>query len=177
MEGGINHGFWPLIAADAHSLRHRAYQKRHARRLRFPALAAVLMLTASMVMLPAERALADGQVLELPQTTTASAPPSTPYAAPAPAAYPADEAAPEPAPEPAEVADATPPPGVGDINDYMHQDGQPAQSHGQTGYAQPYPGSHPDPHSNPPSLATTAIVGAIAVGLIALDVYASHHHR
>ena len=172
MENVIQHRFWPGRAAGADSLRHPAHQKRHGRRMRFRVLVAVLTLAASLIALPAERALAAGQVLELPQATAPSAPAPAPYAAPP------SEPAP---PAPAEVADASPPPGVGGIDDYMHQDGQP-HSANQSGYAQGYGQSYssqqPDPrNSNPPSATTEAIVGAVALGLIVLDIYAAHHHH
>jgi hypothetical protein len=167
METAIRHWFWPGRAAGADSLRYPAHQKRHRRATRFSALALTLTLALSIVAIPPGPALAGGQVLELPQAAAPSSPPAPTYETPPPSA---------PAPEPSEVADAAPPPGVGGIDDYMHQDGQPPST-SQAGNAQSYSSQQPDPRANRSSATTDAIVAAVALGMIALDIYAAHHHR
>lgn len=168
METSIRHRFWPGKAAGADSLRQVAHQKRHFRATRLSALGIALTVALSIVAIPAGPALAGGQVLELPQAAAPSSPPPAPaYETPPPSAA---------APEPAEVADATPPPGVGGIDDYMHQDGQPpSSSHARN--AQSYSSQQPDPYANRSSATTDAIVAAVALGMIALDIYAAHHHH
>ena len=152
-------------------LRHLATQKscRRGRKVlsKTPPMALMALLIASILVLPASRALADGQILELPQVAEARP-------------QPQPSRRPRVASPPAEVADA-PIPGMGTLQDYEHQDDRPAQNPPQSSASLAMGGSNGaivvDPGGNRDALINDAILGAVAIGLFALEVHAAHHHR
>jgi hypothetical protein len=120
-------------------------------------------LAASIGVLPARTAFAD-QVLELPQ---AAAPASSPDGS-------ADGAAVEP--EPQRQAMTRMPAGLGSIDDYENQ----GESSYPAGIASPPSNLRVDPNGpnrNREALVNDVILGALAIGLFAMEVHAAHQHR
>ncbi len=150
-------------AASIDSLRHRASQKRTRRWSKTLTLALSALLAASIGVLPARTAFAD-QVLELPQ---AAAPASSPDGS-------ADGAAVEP--EPQRQAMTRMPAGLGSIDDYENQ----GESSNPAGIASPPSNLRIDPNGpnrNREALVNDVILGALAIGLFAMEVHAAHQHR
>ena len=80
---------------------------------------------------------------------------------------------------PQQVADSTPPSGVGSLDDYMHQ---------SESDSSPYPASSAmtrspsagryDPNGDRSAMVTNVILGALAIGLFAYELHAANqHHR
>jgi hypothetical protein len=150
-------------AASIDSLRHRASQKRVRRWLRSAILVLSVVLAASICVLPARTAFAD-QVLELPQ---AAAPASSPDRS-------ADGAAVEP--EPQRQAMTPMPAGLGSIDDYENQ----GESSYPAGIASAPSNLRVDPNGpnrNREGMVNDVILGALAIGLFAMEVHAAHQHR
>lgn len=152
-------GIWVMSAASINRLMHRVSGKRLLRWRRMLTLALSAVLAAGICVLPARSAFAD-QVLELPPT-----------AAPASSRDASVDAAPEP--EPKHHAMAPLPAGLGSIEDYEQQ-GEPSSSAGIAGAR---PSLRIDPNNNRQALANDVILGALAIGLFALEVHAAHQHR
>ena len=160
------------------------HQKR--RRLRNLALAPIAFIILSLVILPLAAAFADS-ALEIPSN------PDSDSSAASPEDYSTPEA--DPLPPAHSRADAIPA-GVGSANDYLHQDGEeqtgsssmgPGYSGGYASNPYNYGGNpysysqNADPNQNQDALTAAAIVGGIALGLMALDALSAahqrHHHR
>ncbi len=152
-------GIWVMSAASINRLMHRVCGKRLLRRRRMLTLALSAVLVACICILPARRAFAD-QVLELPATA-------------APASSPDASVGGAPEPEPKHRTMAPMPSGLGSIEDYERQ-GEPSSSAGIAGAR---PNLHIDPSGNRQALANDVILGALAIGLFALEVHAAHQHR
>ena len=158
----------PKMGRDASHMGRR-------RRSRIPAVILSSFITLSMLAMPVGRAFADGQVLELPQVS------STPVAAPATSydQYSPPEPVSRHRSAPQQVADSTPPSGVGSLDDYMHQ---------SESDSSPYPASSAmtmspsagryDPNGDRSAMVTNVILGALAIGLFAYELHAANqHHR
>ena len=156
-------GFKYMKAGRTDSLRHEAPQKRRPAGLRASAVAIVALVATSIAALPVGQAFAAGQVLELPQVTTPH--PRAEETAFAPP--------PERAPAHREVANAPLPPGIGSVNDYMHQEDreQRAVAPQQTG------GMRIDNRAGGSSMAANAMLAGLAIGLLALQIQSARHHR
>jgi hypothetical protein len=160
-----------LFRADA--LEGEAPQIGRRRPLRIPAVILSGLITLSMLALPVRTAFADGQVLELPQVSSAAVASSAT----------SDDLVPLP-PVPRhrsarqQVADSAPPAGVGSLADYMHQ---------SDGESSPYPASamsmspaagRYDPNGDRNAMVNNVILGVLALGLFAYEVHAANqHHR
>jgi hypothetical protein len=173
-----------MSAATIDRVRHRAIGTR-SRWFLTRVLAASLV--ASLCMAPVMTAFAD-QVLEVPQMTAPAA--SAPDAAPgAPAHHSYHEAAPR------REAMAPMPANLGTLADYTHQDAEDAPS---TSYSRRYsssgfggqaagfggPGGNFgganlqfDPGNDRQALTNNLILGALALGLFALEVQDAHHRH
>lgn len=148
-------------------LRDPVTQKSGRRVSRILSMVLSTVLAASILALPATKALADGQVLELPQVANAPS-----------------ESAPvvrrrHVAPPPTQMADAPMPAGMGTLQDYEHQDDSTAQnSSSPSSFA--IGGSNGavgvDPNGNRDALIGDAILGAVAIGLFALEVHQARRH-
>lgn len=145
--------------ASVDSLGHRASQRRVRRCSTTLTIALSAVLTASICVLPARMAFAD-QVLELPQ---AAAPVSSQYASGAPAA----------APEPERQAMAPMPAGIGSVDEYESQ----GESSYPAGIASTPSNLHIDPNRNRDGLVKDLVLGALVIGLFALEVHAAQQHR
>lgn len=162
-------------------------------RIRVRILATIVALALPMTQTAS--AVADEQVLEIPQAVatpaahnshhhpdlydtspaTAPAPDANVNAAPGDATAYTNAGAREPAAQPTAIASNTesypPDPNVGSINDYQNQPGENGQppSFSFGGRA---------PRSEPPaSMTTNLIVGGILVGMMALEIASAHHHH
>jgi hypothetical protein len=149
-------------AASIDCLRHHASQNRTRRWSRTLTLALSALLAVSTCALPATSAFAE-QVLELPQAAA-----QTPSAdAPAEA---------EAEPKPRRQAMTPMPAGLGSIDDYENQ----GESSYPAGIASPPPNLRVDPNGpnrNREGLVNDVILGALAIGLFAMEVHAAHQHR
>lgn len=152
-------GIWVMSAASINRLMHRVCGKRLLRRRRMLTLALSAVLVACICILPARSAFAD-QVLELPAT---AAPASSPDAS-------VDGARET---QPKHHAMAPMPSGLGSIEDYERQ-GEPSSSAGIAGAR---PSLRIDRNNNRQALANDVTLGALAIGLFALEVHAAHQHR
>ena len=146
-------------AASIDSLGHRASQKRVRRWSRLLTVALSAVLAVSICVLPARTAFAN-QVLELPQTT---APVSSPAAS-------ADGAA---EPEPQRQAVAPMPSGLGSVDDYENQ----GESSYSGGIANAPSNLRIDPNGNRDALVKDVVLGALVIGLFALEAHAARQHR
>ena len=161
-EAMVSAGFGRMRKSITHILRVPISQK--SRRLRSRLLSG--LLAASILILPARHALADGQVLELPRVESAAAAYETP--------------APLPRVAPPRAEDDRPVAGMGSLQDYERDDGQAASQSPSLGggYASSGVAPRPERPTNQDALLTDVIVGAVAIGLFALEVHAAqHHHR
>ena len=179
------------------STRGRARSTRRRARIAVRMLAATIALALPLMQ---TAALANEQVLEIPQvvttptahrayhrhvlrhhvpdldeTTPAAAPDLNADATAADASAYANAGAPQPAPQPTAVAantDSYPPdPNVGSIDDYQNQPGE-------NGQPPSFSFGRGAPRSEPPaSMATSLIVGGILVGMMALEIASAHHHH
>jgi hypothetical protein len=139
----------------------RLRQGSRRSRIAFSAgLAAIISIVLSAV--PVANAIAE-QTLELPQTAAANS-------AFAPSEVVAD-AAPKPQPE----VMAPMPAGVGSLADYEDQDSSPQQA--QARNAMGSAGSPIDPLGSHPSLGNEVVMGALVLGVLAMELGAAHHHR
>ncbi len=137
-------------------------------------LCMAMTLAMSIVALPARRALAEGQVLELPAAASTS---------PATAAFDSPQRGAAATRD--QLAEAAPPPGVGSIDDYMNQgEGNSAAGRAQRGFSYPTDptargfSSPANPTANRNALYTEAAIGVLALGLYALEMeHSAHQHR
>ena len=152
-------GVWVMSAASIDGLIHRVFGKQLLRGRRMLTLALSAVLVACICILPARTAFAD-QVLELPATAAPASSPDT-------SADGARET------QPKHHAMAPMPAGLGSIEDYERQ-GEPSSSAGIAGAR---PSLRIDRNNNRQALANDVILGALAIGLFALEVHAAHQHR
>lgn len=178
-----------MSAATVNRGGHRAIGKRS--RWWFLTRALAVSLAASLCIAPITTALAD-QVLEVPQmaapatSADASAKDAAPAAHPRHSHHEVTERPKAMAPLPANL---------GSVEDYEHQDGEDAPS---SSYSRRYsssgfggqaagfggPGGNFaganlqfDPGHDRQALTNNLILGALAIGLFAMEVQASHHHH
>jgi hypothetical protein len=156
-------GIQVMDATSLYFLRHRESQKRRRRRSKTLIITLAVILAASICGLPTTDAFAD-QMLELPQV-----------AAPAPMPHP--RAVAEPDPESPNRAMAPMPPGLGSIDEYESQ----GDSEGPARLASGPSNLQIDPYGpqgNRSSLASNVLLGALTLGLFAMELHAAHrHHR
>jgi hypothetical protein len=153
-------GIRAMGASSINSLGHSASQKRVRRWLRSSILVLSVVLAASICVLPARMAFA-AQVLELP-ADPASSPDGS-----------ADRAG-EPLPH--RHAMAPTPSGLGSIDDYERQGESPSSA--GIGSAGSNPRIDPNgPNRDRQALVNNVILGALAIGLFAMEVHAAHQHR
>jgi hypothetical protein len=141
-----------------HRLRHRVSQKGTARGSRIAGVALSAILAASIAgLVPTDVHAA--QVLELPQTAPASSevPAPPPISPPARARGARSEAAPA---------------GVGSVSDYESQEGDP-----QASVAAPQASSPFDRRGNRAALTNELMMGALVIGVLAMELHAAHQHR
>ena len=174
-ETALRRGFLTFAPLRTHAL-EREVPKMSRRRSPVASLVLSAFITLSMLVLPVRSAFADGQVLELPQVSSAAvASPTTSddYLAPqTPVSRHRSNRQ--------QVADETPPPGVGSLADYMHQSDEDSS---------PYPASAGAMSMSPAAVGfdtsgdrsatvNNVILGALALGLFAYEIHAAHqHHR
>jgi hypothetical protein len=157
-----------MSTASIESLGHRASHKRMRRGWSTLTVAFLVALVTSICVLPMRTAFAD-QVLELPQAPARAASSDTSRDA---SRYVPDDVAPKPAPH--RRAMAPMPAGLGSIDDYESQDGSSSSS----GIAGAGLSPRIDPNRNGDALANEVILGALVIGLFAMEVHAAHqHHR
>jgi hypothetical protein len=154
-----------MTDASIDSLRHQASQNRTPRRSalsKLSKLAISAVLAVSVCGLPATTALAE-QVLEVPRVT-----------APTPAEAPMEAAV---EPDPVHRVMAPMPSGVGSVNDYETQD----ESSYLVGATSPSisraNGARIDPSGNRQSLTNEVILGAVVIGLFALEAHSANQRR
>jgi hypothetical protein len=149
-----------MSAASIHRLGHSSSEKRARRMLARVTIVLSAVLAAMIAMVPAAIALGD-QVLELPQPAApaASADASTNNAA-SPQRLRNEASAPMPA-------------GLGSIADYENQDSDASGAATATS-----PAGAPIEHRGPQAtVQNEAILGALVLGVIALELTAGNHHR
>ena len=145
-------------------------------RLRIPAVVLSGLITLSMLALPLRNAFADGQVLELPQVSSAAI--ASPVTSDDGLAPPVSASRHNSTHQ--QVADSTPPPGVGSLADYMHQSDEDSSPYAGSAGAMPMsPGAGGfDSNGNRSAMVNNVILGALALGLFAYEIHAAHqHHR
>jgi hypothetical protein len=151
-----------ILVMDAASL-DRLGQRAPQKRVRRPSTMVIRMLSALLAVaigaIPARVAFA-GQTLELPQTAAPVTSASTPIG---------DTTTPEPQPQ----AIAALPAGLGSIDDYESQDSdaRPAPTANRVA-SRPF-----DRQSNHPSMANDVILGALILGVLAMELSGGHRHR
>jgi hypothetical protein len=151
--------------ASIDSLRHQASQNRTPRRStlsKLSKLAISALLAASVCGLPATTAFAE-QVLEVPRV-----------AAPTPAEAPVDAAV---EPDPVHRVMAPMPSGVGSVNDYETQDESSYPPGALAPSARAPQGAFVDPAHNRQALTNDVIMGALVIGLFALEAHSAHQSR
>jgi len=124
-------------------------------------LALAGFLAASVGLMPARMAVAE-QVLELPQNAARLASPD---------ASVEDAAQPE-NPRPETIAAM--PAGLGSVDDYESQD---ASSHSTTGAVSRPPTAPSERRSNHAALGNDLILGALVLGVLAIELRGAHQHR
>lgn len=148
---------------NTHGLEHHAPRKRQYRLLRIRRVALALILALSIGMLPAmvpARVAFASQTLELPS----SAPSST--------SNPSIE---NPPPPQARIRSTDPlPPGLGTIDDYEAQDPSYRSSAGSNA---PSGNAPAERRANQPALVNEVVVGALVLGVLAMEMHAAHRHR
>ena|SRR5579871_461757 len=161
-----------MSAGLLHALRRPTSQKRASRRPRMLTVAVAALLTTLVGFAPARMAFAE-QVLELPQPTAPSVSSSVPT----------DEGATVEKSAPREVAPL--PSGLGSIDDYENQDSSPRSSRYAAGYPAGYAangvgasgGTRIDHRGQPTQLQNEVMLGAVVLGVLAMELSHSHHHR
>lgn len=164
-----------MRTATIDSLGYRAAEKRGCRRPKKLRLALSAFLAATICGLPATRMAFADQVLELPRATAAAPAPDASYSA---------DAVPEP--EPRASRNLTPlPADLGSVEDYENQ-GEPSAS--PRFAASPRFGTSPsfaggpspvriDQGGSRDAMVTNVILGALVIGLFAMEMNADHQHR
>lgn len=153
-------GITTMSAPSIDSLGHCASRKRMRRWARLSVLALSTVIAVSICILPARTTFAD-QVLELPQAV-------------APASYRDASAADGAAePPPRRQAMAPMPSGLGSLDDYERQ----GESDRPAGLASGPSNVRIDPNGNREALANDIILGALVIGLFALEMHAAHQNR
>ncbi len=161
-----------MSAGLLHALRRSTSQKRASRRPRMLTVAIAALLTAVVGVAPARMAFAE-QVLELPQPTA----PSLSSGGPAEAGPAVEKSAPR------EVAPL--PSGLGSIDDYENQDSSSRPSRYATGYPAGYAangvgasgGTRIDHRGQPTQLQNEVMLGAVVLGVLAMELGRAHRHR
>lgn len=153
---------WAMGAASINSLRHPASQKRVRRRSITFIVPLSALLAVSILTLPAPSVFAE-QVLEVPQTAASTPLRDAPIDA-------------EPEPEPQHRALAPMPSGLGSIQDYENQD----ESDRPVGFSNNPSNVRIDQFGssgNRSALANNVLLGALAIGLFAMELHAAHRHH
>ena len=143
-----------------HCLRRRAPRKRQSRRLSLTVVALSAILAIAVAVIPARMAFAE-QVLELPQTAAPSPTSDSSIESASLAESPHRSVAPMPA-------------GLGTIDDYEAE-----------GSSSPYSAGSGAPSGNAPverrasqnTLTNEVVVGALVLGVLAMELHAAHQHR
>ncbi len=149
-----------MSAASIHRLGHPWSEKRPRRGLDRMTIVLSAVLAAMIAMVPAATAFCD-QVLELPQ-------PAAPVASTD--ASTNNAASPE---QPRNQASAPMPAGLGSIADYENQDSEASSAAPLTSSA----GAPIEHRGAQATVQNEAILGALVLGVIALELTAGNHHR
>lgn len=158
-------GIWPVRVASMDFLGHRISQKWARRWSSALILALSAVVSVSICVLPARTALAE-QILELPQES----------ASPASVDAPAEV---EPQPKPRRQPVTPIPSGVGSIEEYESQ----GESDGPARFASGPSNPQIDVYGttglsgNRGRMVNNVLLGALALGLLAMELHAAHHHH